>query len=470
MTHSTSALYNRIDFAPSLFFDPCDLPPLPGLTPKHVSFLALCAARFFAEANTLEIKHDESGYSLDTNVYGIVITSTLRDSVLSKASCPKFWRRAIENKENDARLNLEAANKTIGGKDEDRIMYCSDESLHRVSAKRKSAIENLKKLKVRHLESGRETDMSKIALKNEKNRVNELYKATINIQKIADIIGCKWLFITLTSPPEFHPNPSKGKCSYRPEIGVKASHCHINEEWKKIRARLAKKELHACPQGYFGVRTVEPHKDGCLHWHLLIFTKSKNILSIKKEILKSFPRKNQCKIVIQKPGRDAASAATYLYKYISKSFSTEESKPNADEEIADLEREKNDLASHRNKERVQAALKCLRVRQYQPFGMKRVTTLNRLINKLDLSQLEPPKGTPLEFIKNEVWRNPEGIMNLLKIHIFPDKGDTSKNQDQVYLIKENTQNSYGEPAQRVIGIQIGELSFLNKTLYRIERS
>jgi hypothetical protein len=467
MKNSFSA--RQTGFDPSLSFNIECLPVIPGLTLKHVAYLARCAAYHFGSMPQLDIKYNTKNYYFETQVYGIVVRSKVFAAIYQRVSCPRFWKRAIENKENEARINLEAANSVLGGPTLENAIYCSNETLERVKEKKKTAEEQLSRLTVKNLATGSETDMWNIAKRNERNRINQLYNATINIEKLATELSYRWIFITLTAPPKYHPNPLKGKCSYDPELGVKASHLYINGEWKKIRSRLAKKGLSACPNGFFGVRTVEPHKDGCVHWHVLVFIDRKNIETLSAEVQKSFPLKYQCEIVIESPKEGSATAATYLYKYISKSFSKETNEPSDQGHLEDQAREERDLASYRNKERVQAALSCLKIRQYDTFGLRRLTTIIRLINKLDLATIDAEPGSALDFVKTKIWRNSEGLLNLLKVKCFNKASTENTLADTVRVIKRKSDNSYGEPTQRMIGVQIGDRQFLNSALYKIER-
>lgn len=453
----------------SVEFHPDNLPALPGLTPRHVNYLAGRIAAHFISKLPLDIQSTGTDFYLKSDIYDTIIKSSIRDAVENKATCRKFWRRLLEKKENTARINMEAEIAALGGPKSNGEIYCSTETLERVREKRIKTEEHLAKLKVINLVTQQEIDMLTLAKNNERNRIHELYNTTVNIEKLAKELKHHWIFATLTAPPEYHPNPTKGKRSYSPELGVKASHTFISNEWKKIRARLAKQGINAAPENYFGIRTVEPHKDGCLHWHLIIFLRRNIIDTVSKEINKSFPLKHQCKIIVEEKTDSSASAATYLYKYISKSFSKDEAYSTIESDKTDQEREDKNLASYRNKERVQAALSCLGVRQYQTFGLSRITSLMKLINKLDLTQVDAEKNSALEFIKNEIWRNNEGSLNLLRARPFTSEMNRIDKALSACLLKDTVLNSYGEPKQRIIGVKIGTQEFLNKSMYLVTK-
>jgi hypothetical protein len=280
--------------------------------------------------------------------------------------------------------------------------------------------------------------------------------------------------VTFTAPPEFHPNPSGAKStrSYNPDLGVKGSHDHINHAWKKIRALLNKRGVKASPNTYFGARTVETHKDGCIHWHLIIFIQTTLISEFSNACKEKLPLRNQIKIVLGDDKKGAASS--YVFKYLMKEFDISSLDKSITSRLkeADLSedtiREENDLASIKNSERVKAALQAMNIRQYQTVGLLSVTTLLRKINKLDLQEIKEPDDSILGLIRNHVWRNPLGLKNLLQ---HPSIFNSYATGDPpVRLIKEETISRYNENRKRIIGIEIDGAQFITKGKYRLIQS
>ena len=214
---------------------------------------------------------------------------------------------------------------------------------------------------------------------------------------------------------------------------------------------------------------MEVHKDGCIHWHLLIFINDSLIKNFTKACREKFPLPGQLKIVLGDDNK--GSASTYIFKYLMKEFDTNTLDRNITGRLTkadgekDKEREQMDLASIENSERVRAAIRAMSIRQYQTIGLLRVTTLLRKINKLDLSATSDTGESVLGFIQKYVWRNPMGLKNLLgKPHIF-SRGDDEN--PSIKLIKENTLSRYGEERERVIGIEIDGREFISKGLFKI---
>lgn len=452
--------FNQITLTPSTF------PPARLLSRRSVLYLARRLAEHFTNQQYLKPEREGSFFLLHTKVYGITIQSKIESATVMRSQCKKFWQQSLEKKVNEDRLNHEAKNAILGGPEinDGRTpqLYCSNETLERENEKRKDNEEKLSRYKVVDLKNKTEESLLSIALKNEENRISELYFIAKNFERLAGEKKFNWIFVTLTAPAKYHPNPSKGKNSYDPSVGIKGSHDYLKHSWTNIRSILNERGIPTSPDHYFGFRTVEPHKDGSLHWHLLIFVDEKYLPKVTQAIREKFPGEVQAKIVLGSKDEGCASAASYLYKYITKSLSR--SKSTDSESDIDNNREQNDLASLRNKERVQAALKAIAARQYQPFGICNLGTAFRKINKLDLQNISPQSGSVLDFVKSEIWRNPNGYFNMLK------NRDIFTINAEIKLIKTPIFNSYGEPIQKVIGIRIGQQDFIDDKKYRIVRS
>lgn len=447
------------------------LPPAYTLTRKHVVALALRLAATHSN-QTQETYFSKGKYYSDTSIYGIRIESNTKNGVSAKAGCAKFWRTSLENKVNLDRINYEAMHRLIGGPIREHAEnYSSNATVERMREKTEASNLALSKLAVKNTITGKESSMLSIANASFSNRFNELYSFTKNFEAMARENGMDWLFVTFTAPPEYHPNPSSpnSKCSYKPELGVKASHIYINRAWTLIRAMLSKWGIRASPTSYFGARTVEVHKDGCIHWHLLIFINDSLINNFTKACREKFSLPGQLKIVLGDDNK--GSASTYIFKYLMKEFDTNTLDRNITDRLTkadgekDREREAMDLASIENSERVRAAIRAMSIRQYQTIGLLRVTTLLRKINKLDLSEIIDTDNSVLGFIQKHVWRNPMGLKNLLeKPHIFSRSDDEAPS---IKLIKEHALSRYGEERERVIGIEIDGREFISKGLFQI---
>lgn len=383
---------------------PDRLPAAHKLTREDVITLALRLAA--TNQNTSHDAYRSKGkHYIDTDIYGIRIESDTRNGAIARTTCAKFWRTALERKVNLARLDFEAKHKLVGGPDEDCTeIYSSNATVKWMRAKTEASNLALSKMTVHNTITGESFSMLDVANASYTNRFNELYSFTKNFEAMAGENDMVWIFGTATALPEFHPNPSNpnSKCTYNPELGLKA---------------------------------------------------------------------RQIKIVLGDDKKGKASS--YIFKYLMKEFDTNTLDRNIRDRLTaldsqhDEQREEMDLASIQHSERVRAAIRAMNIKQYQPIGVLRVTTLLRKINKLDLTDMADDNHSVLGFIRKHVWRNPLGLKNLLeKPEYF------SPNTEQpptIMLIKESVLSRYGEDRERVIGIEIDGQRFISKGTFIIKK-
>lgn len=451
--------------------NPDDLPDARYLSVDFVRMYAHRISEHFTTHPPTPIKNKKF-FEYKSEIYGITIKSKIPEGIIARAKCKKFWTRSIEKKTNEGRLLYEAKNQIVGEQQKEKDssnkrtqLYCSDKTLKRTKEKSDRNEKILSKRVVTHIKTGKSENLLEVAIKNEENRASETYHIVKNLEYLADENGFKWLFITLTAPAKYHPNPAQGKRRYDYQLGVGASHEYIKLQWARIQSVLSTRGIPASPETYFGIRTVEPHKDGSMHWHMLLFANHTLVESIIKAIREKFKTETSATIII---GRDhaekgSAKAASYLYKYISKSLSKKEQAQCAQDNIDDGIREESDLATIRNKDRVQAAIKAIGARQYQSIGVSNLTTMYRKINKLNMDKLDIPTESLSGLIKDKIWRNKLGFYYMLK------NKEPFQNGGNISLVTEPSRNSYGEPTKRVIAIKIGSMVVSTESEYKIER-
>jgi len=357
-------------------------------------------------------------------------------------------KRQLVKIANEERINEEANFAQVGGTTTQP--YCSDRTLAFRKQQQEITEETLKKMYV----SGKHTDqlitLADLAKNQELQKFNRLYHLTKNIEQMADDAGFTGYFITFTAPANFHPNPLMGKRSYD-QSNIRNAHTYIQDGWKTLRARLAKAGIPLSMTTLFGLRTVEMHKDGCAHWHLMVFTSPENFSTFCDLANQIFPNYNQWDY--RTIDKSKGNAASYIFKYIAKAvdssqFNHEKLKGD-DYDNERVELDQSDLA---HAARVSAALKAQRIRQYQFFGVGNALTKYRLINKIqehvDTFESDIVRTTLIacrmynDGTRNKNGRNLLGFKNL--VNTFTDK---------VRLVKEQYVNRFGESALRVTGVQ-----------------
>lgn len=462
---SNDAIYSSI----GLRITAASLPALHYLSPRQVSYLATRIAGQFSTTQNHDFKISSTRVELKTEFYAITISGKTVSAVLARSQSRKYWRRRIQYEADIARLNFEAARKTVGGSSPDAQLYSSDITLHKARSKNAETQEFLSSKVIVNKQTGKKILLSELASRAAVNRFNELYWISKNFEAIANDNNMGWLFVTYTAPPKYHPNPLKGKCSYDPQLGVKASHLYISSAWARIRSLLSKWGIKSGIDTFFGFRIAETHKDGSVHWHLLVFATSDATQPFIDASKQHFPHYGQLKIEIGDP--NIGSASSYIFKYLAKGFDPSVSNldinANSEDTEADEKREQSDLASIRNGERVRAALQAMRVRQYQPFGVKNVLTLVRLINKLQEVELNTLSGEVAEIVRTKIWRNTNGLKHLL------ERPDLFTKQDGIaplMLTKEESSTIYGEKSLKVTGMKIGDNHVSTHGRFKIEEA
>ncbi|HET8701029.1 MAG TPA: replication endonuclease, partial [Nitrococcus sp.] len=301
------------------------------------------------------------------------------------------------------------------------------------------------------------------SVSNPKLRRGELMCRMAGMEWVADAIGWRGWFLTLTAPSAYHATRSYGRRSKRitdnpsyEGFTPREAQAWLCKIWSRIRAAVKRRGIE-----WFGFRVAEPHGDGTPHWHLLMFWEPEHT----ETILRIFRGRALAEYGDEKGARsyrfqakkiDArrGSAAGYIAKYVAK---------NIDGACMDA----NDMASGNDlfgrdpialAERVDAWASAWGIRQFQQIGGPSVSCwreLRRLRGEEQEGQIELLRaaadagnwGVFMHTIR-ELTGNP----SLVKLSAV-DQGTG-----------ECAVNRYGEPAPgRVIGVRLGDSACLTRT-------
>ena len=116
--------------------------------------------------------------------------------------------------------------------------------------------------------------LAEAAERSHKSRVAAAITLTRAMIDLARRGGETILFVTLTLPPSWHPDPAVGRNSWDGALPNVAM-AELNKRWSRLRAREAARRRRAGGGCFHGLRTVEPHKDQCPHLHALVITDDK---------------------------------------------------------------------------------------------------------------------------------------------------------------------------------------------------
>lgn len=121
------------------------------------------------------------------------------------------------------------------------------------------------------------------------------------------------------------------KMRYNQKLTIKDLYNILNYQMQQFRKGVAFKDLKKASKTYIYIKTVEPHKDGVPHFHMLLFI-PKDFISIFQKDFKRFfvapqnskPKRDKQRNIIKDSmtgfETDIKNASAYIMKYITKSF------------------------------------------------------------------------------------------------------------------------------------------------------
>ncbi|MDW5417465.1 replication endonuclease [Iodobacter sp. CM08] len=178
-------------------------------------------------------------------------------------------------------------------------------------------------------------DVMEGSMANGKNKRTELIVRTKGMAERAQALGYRAYAITLTAPGCYHRCTSVGE---KPQLKLilnkkwngfsqQQTASYLTTCWAQCRTQFSKADIH-----FMGLRTLEPHKDGTPHWHLVFFVKPQQASEALKIIRDKYlhaeaheKKAQQVRVKIDpiKPrkGQDMAYAAVaYAIAYIAKNI------------------------------------------------------------------------------------------------------------------------------------------------------
>ena len=154
-----------------------------------------------------------------------------------------------------------------------------------------------------------------------KQQAAELMVRIRGFEELADMHGHRGEFYTLSAPSRFHSVHHTGipNKKYNGSTPQQAQE-YFNDIWKRARALFAKQDLRP-----YGFRVVEPHHDGCPHWHMLLFMEKGEAIQVRKILRKLATQDSPDEFKTTSTrfkaiaiNKKKGSAAGYIAKYITK--------------------------------------------------------------------------------------------------------------------------------------------------------
>lgn len=208
------------------------------------------------------------------------------DSQLARVNDARFWRRAIRTVLLREREHFYLRLSLIGRSQE---AYASDRQVQtrRLQLKRQQQWMKETVLVPRYLEPGESEALLTLdqVAANPRTRFAKTYTFIKAMEAIAHEQGLVSAMVTLTAPPEWHPNPSHGENSWNGQ-SPRDAHRYIAQGWHACLIAWHKKGI-----GVSGLRVVEPHQDGCPHWHIWLIYRPDVETQLLAALMRQFPGK-----------------------------------------------------------------------------------------------------------------------------------------------------------------------------------
>ncbi|EES1846135.1 replication endonuclease [Escherichia coli] len=202
-------------------------------------------------------------------------TELLPGAIL-RLTCAEWWKRKLwllrcEWREEQLRAACLVSRKTSP--------YLSQDALSEFRAQREKTRDFLKSFMLEN-EDGFTIDLETVyyaGVSNPVHRKAEMMATMKGLELLAEARGDRAVFLTVTCPSKYHattenghPNPRWNGATMRD-----SSDYLVNTFFAAVRKKLNRDGLR-----WYGIRTVEPHHDGTVHWHMMVFAHPEEIDSI----------------------------------------------------------------------------------------------------------------------------------------------------------------------------------------------
>ena len=234
----------------------------------------------------------------------------------------RWWRRQMRRKQAQTLDQLARDLRLVSHRGQ---IYLSDEAytVRREAKHRNRALLERLEAENQHGDCYTLAELSDTSVSKPENRRNELMVRMRGFEEVAVKAGHVGEFITITCPSKYHPTTAgRPNPKYQGFTPKQANDYLTYQVWAAIR-----KELNRLQIGVYGFRVVEPHSDGCPHWHLMLFMPEQHQFIVRRIVKKHAMAvdptepgagKYRCKFVAIDPKK--GTAAGYIAKYISKNI------------------------------------------------------------------------------------------------------------------------------------------------------
>ncbi|EJG1733801.1 replication endonuclease [Vibrio parahaemolyticus] len=309
---------------------------------------------------------------------------------ISKMRCEKWWFGRLSKARKIMREHLAIAMGQVSSK---ASPYASWDCVREHKEQQKRNWEAIQNMSLFDEETGEEADLADMVLKSVSNpaiRRHELMVRCRGCEDIATSLGLQGLFLTLTTPAQFHNSYKKGGfIGHWNGASPRDAQAYLNNVWQRIRAKLGREEIR-----WFGVRVAEPHHDGTPHWHLLLWVKPEEVLRVTDIFIRYAVKADMHELLPQKqwPSVDSfvrVNKSVNPFKVYSKVY--------ADNFPVKMKRNCPEVVIPDSAQRL-------------PIAEKTLTTLNVDYSaRCDVGFIDPEQGTATGYIAKYISKNIDGF-------------------------------------------------------------
>jgi hypothetical protein len=291
--------------------------------------------------------------------------------LLNRMGDASWWRRALRK-----RLRIVEHHAIQRGTVHRRASpYVSEKSLRRFDADRRRVAELIAGLELMNAGTGEVLPLEDVVAASQANPANRRRAMMARIKGVelaALAKGHEALFLTITAPSRMHARHSVSGLANERHDGSspRQVQSYLHGVWRRAMRSLQRDGLAA-----YGLRTVEPHHDGCPHWHVLMFAASSQVdailATLRTHALADSPNEPGAqarRFVVERIDPSKGGAAAYVAKYVSKSI---------DGEGVDRDNETSETGANTAR-RIVAWARRWGIRQFQFYGLPPITPMREL--------------------------------------------------------------------------------------------
>lgn len=244
---------------------------------------------------------------------------------LNRFTDPLWWRRALRK-----RFRLVEHAAIVAGQVHRQASPCvSDKALKRAERDQRRLAELLASIEATNLTTGEVRRLDEIAansLANPAHRRRAMMVRIKGVDQHAMARGAVGFLLTLTCPSRMHARHFSGQPNERYDgTSPRRAQAYLNSVWRRAMRKLEHQGITA-----YGLRTVEPHHDGCPHWHVITYVApehAKTLLdTLRGYALLDSPdepgaAERRFDVVALDPAKGGGAA--YAAKYVSKNIDGE---------------------------------------------------------------------------------------------------------------------------------------------------